>query len=366
MSRSIYIIDLLALDLPEPDSIEEFMGMIQPWLRKSAPHNPRFVAMAERVVAKFPDPEVGDREWIDSLVDDAREGNRAVWHLGLPTRDTMSVVAELVRQGTETGLSLYDDQLGLGFLPGGQVIPPEREEEWELFLQALDEQEPRPTLKQMRRKMRLLFGQHLVPHGFAFSDYTNEDIRYHSDIDEFAYYRRQHPEGWQWIRVEVRHLYGRYSCDVRISGMCKQVNDILEAATDTALSRNYAFREYQTTSPGYAPFNDIESDEKIAAGFAFVENKVMPLLDRMRTLEGLNWACNHPDAFDTVGKHLRQGLYSSLVCAWLLRDPAWDERVEWFSQRAVQLAEGNPLNSHHPAKLQRLLTYLREQVKPLR
>jgi len=360
MSQSIYIVDLQSLNLRQPETVGEFWTLIEGQQGKSATVNPRYLALAHHIVERYPGPESPDSVWLRSPVQEAEKLKETIWHLELPAEERMAVTAHLVKQGNALGLALYDDQLGMAFLPSGAVIPEARQSEWECFVEELKNHQ-RPSKAQIRKKMHALFQQRLAPYGFVpLEGPVNSEV---------TYYRREVPDGWQRILIHIRELYGEYRCEARVAGCCQLVHAICEATlgrkNTLGVDIDYDFDPSDLEIP--PGIWRIETEDQIRALFETVETKVLPCLDRIKDLEGLNWLHNHPDAYATVGRIVRKSRYTALICAYLMSDAGFAERAREFAERAEALAAKFPRDyANLPSELEQLLKYLRENVKPLR
>jgi hypothetical protein len=86
--------------------------------------NPKFARLARALIERFP-AEVGGRgeataSWVESPPD-GRTDTR-VYSLGLYDEGITELLPVLVAQATALGLTVYDDQAGRAYLPGGQVL----------------------------------------------------------------------------------------------------------------------------------------------------------------------------------------------------------------------------------------------------
>jgi hypothetical protein len=363
MSHSIYIFDTERLKLPRPYTIALLWNHIQKFRDEPAPVNPRYVELASTMLEEFPTREMlvergedeRDSVWLNSPLNEARQITQAVWHMDLPTDQGPQVLAKLVKYGTQLGLTMYNDQLGIGFLPDGGVIPSERAEEWEAFQEEAESIE-RPTKAQMRSKMRKLFADRLASHGFS-----SGEIPTRSGFD--AFYRRQTDDDWQAVGFRVENWYDTFVCEVRLYGCSAAVRAINDAAFGLVtepfdiFSSNYSFQLNGAEWPRHSSF-EIESEEQVDELFDRLLNKAMPLLDKARTVAGLNWLLHDPEA-EFLGRYLRDTEYASLICAWLTNDACFEERVRRFAQ--IEAEEAQRPNGRPAGRLARLLTHLRER-----
>ncbi|WP_341912186.1 hypothetical protein [Polaromonas sp. YR568] len=363
MSHSIYIFDTERLKLLRPYTIALLWNHIQKFRDEPAPVNPRYVKLASTMLEEFPTREMlvergedeRDSVWLNSPLNEARQITQAVWHMDLPTDQGPQVLAKLVKYGTQLGLTMYNDQLGIGFLPDGGVIPSERAEEWEAF-QDEAESIKHPTKAQMRSKMRKLFTDSLAAHGFSPYEVP---VRLGFD----AAYLRQDADAWQVAAFFVKERYGNFYCEVKFYGANFAARAVYDAAMSTVskpgdwVPGNYEFGLNDVEWPRRSPFL-IDTQQHIEELNDWLLNKAIPLLDRVRTVEGLNWLMNHPD-MEFLGRYLREVEYTSLITAWLTKNPCFEERVRRFAQ--IEAEEAQRPNGRPAGRLARLLTHLRER-----
>lgn len=364
MSESIYIIDWQTPKLPEPRSEGDLWKLIERQKEQPSDLNPRYIALARHIVAKFPGPEASkDSIWVASPLRQVANLKEAVWHLELPKRSRVEVTRELVAQGGALGLALYDDQLGLGFLPGDRILPESAREDWEALTNEIPRQ--KLTQQQVQKKIDGLFAGWLAPHGFV-----PVAPRYKGTVSCF---QREDANGKQCVTAGVHSSGDDFYCLVSIDGHVNLLRDIQLNAIgpDKRIDPDMPASEYRLglLSLEGAPGNNffVDTEHQIRELHQFVESKAVPLLDRLLDLEVLNWAFNHVDAYKTIGRQMRRDRYASLICAHLFNDPvAIEQRAKEFADSAAAFAARNPnVFGHLPAELDRMKAYLRDSVKPL-
>jgi hypothetical protein len=140
MSAGIYVIDPKRLGIAMPATLKDFGAILEKWAGVEGEPNPAFVELARRLEARFPSPEVAgaDSVWLSSPVAEAAALTGAIWNLGLPDREMVAAERLIAQAAGALGLIAYDDQVGIGFLPGGAIVPEERRALWEGTLAAID------------------------------------------------------------------------------------------------------------------------------------------------------------------------------------------------------------------------------------
>jgi hypothetical protein len=158
-----------------------------------APPNPKFAQLAHSLSQRFP-AEVGGRgdaeaNWVELPLDGYHRTR--VYSLGLSGEGITRLLPALVTQATALGLTVYDEQAGRAYLPGGVVLD-------DAGLHAVREAgvdaAPGVALAQAKARYRAVVEPALLPHGFRFKA---EKSQWHLV--------RTCPLGQQRITLAVRH-----------------------------------------------------------------------------------------------------------------------------------------------------------------
>ena len=372
MSRVLEIIDLEGLGLPQPETIFQLAELIHAKAEERPRPNPKYVELARRLVQIFPtaeaiaaggDPDADESVWLGDPVEQAKRAG-AVWGIQLPGDRGLSVVHAAVEAGRELGLTMLLDSMGVAFLPDGRVLPEERQEEWDLFMEFGPEEEApakekRPTLPQLRKKLRVLFEQRLAPHGFGqlpLEDPTFP-VNYRRPVDV---------GGWQQVTfVADRHHDDFCLPYVLLSGQCARVHQILLAALGPAerpRDRDYTFflttLAEMTVSRIYV--NTLKQIDQV---LELLEQAGLPMLDQARTVAGLDRMYSHaPENVDWL--NAKRESFTALICAYLTGNPSFLE-LEQQVREFVKRYDKTPDHPYRTENLDRLLAYLRDHVKPL-
>ena len=347
MTDMLQIIDLQRLGLPMPRTIHELSDLVQASFSAKPGVNPKFFELAKRVALTFP---YHDRQsesesvWHYDPLKQAHEITEAVWNFELPFEATTEVTVHLVKEAVALGLAVLYDSEAWGFLPNGKVLPVERHAQWDEIVDAV-ETFKRPSLGQIRTKMRELL--------FEF--------------------RRESELGSQELTICVESYYGDHHARVLIGGDCAPVRAILLASQEPGyekLSPKYDFRA--AVLPQSAPETDLTNDRlyletpgQINRFLDLLEEIGVGYLDQARTIEGLSKLCNDKPN-QNPGQMLqgREG-FTSLICAHLTCHPCF-ESLEQIYRKEADIADKHLKNSPSgTAYLDRLLKFLREEVKPL-
>ena len=138
--------------------------------------NPALQELARQLSACYPSmdspgEDIRDAVWISNPVKDVEAMERAVWVLGLPDEDRVTVLCHVVEIANMLGLTVLDDQMGMVFLPGGKVLPANKRALWEGVKAHVRNAPPvKVTKAQLRKKMLGIFTPILLKHGFEMLD----------------------------------------------------------------------------------------------------------------------------------------------------------------------------------------------------
>ena len=366
MSQVLEVIDLDRLGLPRPKTIVELAKLIAARQEDNPGPNPKFIDLARRISALYPspeavaasaDPEVEASIWVEDPVQDAQRAG-AVWGVDLPPQGGSKLLHDLIDQGRQLGLTMLLDSMGVAFLPDGQVLPAGRQREWDIFMEMAPEQK-HATMGQMLKRLEALCGPRLAPHGYR----PLPRERKATAIE----YRRAVDGGWQQVRFSLVQTYGHFYVLVILTGQCAPVRGILTAVLGPEVShweweKDYHLYLQMLGFPKRSRFY-VDTPEQIEEMFAMLESAGLPLLDRVRTVAGLDRM--YSEAPDTAEWHgARDRRFTALICAHLTRNPRfaeWEARVREF----VKKDDENLRSPYRTDNLERLLAYLREHVEPL-
>ena len=121
MYSSLYLFDLNRHALPMPASTKDLEALQLALQDKPDGKNLRFIEFALRFEDKFP-ARAGEGASRGPLAR-ASAVRHAAWQFDLPSTNTQHAYHAAVEIAGSLGLVAYDPELGIGFLPGGRVIP---------------------------------------------------------------------------------------------------------------------------------------------------------------------------------------------------------------------------------------------------
>jgi hypothetical protein len=168
LSSTIYIIDPKRHAIELPRTLADFGAILERWGGEDDEVNPAFVALGKRLESRFPPPETAgdDSVWLASPAAEAATLGSAVWNLELPREDTIAVERFIAASAGELGLIAYDDQIGIGFLPGGAIVPEDRRALWSESLAAIDSGAVLGGASDVRKLVLATLDTILAPEGF--------------------------------------------------------------------------------------------------------------------------------------------------------------------------------------------------------
>ena len=142
MSHSIYIFWQKIDNSPPPRTLADFGALLGRYeklrIEQLEPGwSKMYVLLARELVRRFPWKPEADRDesddivWLNDPVAEAQQLERAVWNFELPweSESFVKVMAHVQLLAKPLNLLLYDDQVGIGFLPDGTMVPLDRAEQ---------------------------------------------------------------------------------------------------------------------------------------------------------------------------------------------------------------------------------------------
>lgn len=127
---------------PEPVTFEIASQTARALQTAKAAANPKFRALALQLLKHHPsqasDPTYPHSAWRGDPLKDAQTGDDALFTLELPPADRVELLRLVVDQAAALGLTVFDDQDGMVFLPSGTVLPEERAASWALLKAQMD------------------------------------------------------------------------------------------------------------------------------------------------------------------------------------------------------------------------------------
>jgi hypothetical protein len=292
--------------------------------------NPIFLALTQALQSQ---PTV-DAGWVQALAERARRLPDTVWNLSLPADGLVQTLQAVVHQATALGLVVFSEPLGMVFLPGGGVLPPNMQSQW-AELTAHLQASPPLNKTEVTQLTATLMREQLAPHGFV-------PRRIEDECD--AQFVRPTRDGYQSVLMRVIDDSPFPRCVVRCGHRSEEVENIFEQIFGPAIRIPWTFwfnpSIFVGASGGDLP---IENSAGIRAVLGIVERYGMPPLDLAREPGGLDRLMNEPqrfpfsfpnlhpqaarnlaDEYVSAGRNL---CLKTLIVAWQARNPAFENRV---------------------------------------
>lgn len=340
MSLSLYLFDLTQAALPAPLTLAQ-MGTLLDVLGEREPGvNPRFLALGQRLERAA---SGNGLRWLNSPAQEALTVTSGLWHLEVPTPQTVRTVHSVAQLANELGLCAYCDQIGIGFLPDKRITPANRSELWHaMLLEAQTASQPtQPPFSQVVAQVTERFTQLLGPHGFTLAGPaarpTSQSVK--------LYFERPISEGRQCVALSV------HEHQTRDGDMARACNFDLQTFHD-AVSRVEMPSQQVNDSPAFKVDNGflgksgaIDQAEGIDALILDCERRGLPLLDLTRDLAGLDQVFHGPCADEILSSGFTSmRKYSSVqmprfAVAWLNGNPHFDQLAQEYLHRLANRPE---------------------------
>jgi hypothetical protein len=341
---------------PVPASVQEADRINTQLHREGGAQNPKFVELAQRLMARFPGPDAqaseddddGDDDadfedgdvWTDVTLDGQVGG--PVWGVGVLTQHMNTVLPFVFAEAGKLGLVVYDPQAGEVRLSGGRVLTqagqqPQQFEEESAPSSSGESHEAQyaadmeNTLRgpdHIMQLMRQVLDPVFIPLGFKAK--KNREGRRISTI-----YRRKFDDciqiiAWAiddftggaditWIPV-IEPIYPVELKDLGLQGYIyfdlQKTFEILESAPPGQTYRDPLgnARRHKVESVNTRS----ELNAFVSSGVLAIEKVVLPLMERMRSFEEMDRVLNAPEAeLPQVDANK-----SRIPIAWIAKNPA--------------------------------------------
>ncbi len=364
MSYDIRIWEQLA-NRTAPQSLKD-AGRTMMELEKISPGaNPKFVALAAKMVESHTysamyesgDRAAQDATWFGNPVQQAKDLEKAVWAVALPDEDRVNILRFMVDNAAGLGLTVFDEQLGMAFLPNGTVLPRDKQAMWDGLKNEMKTM-PAPTTKpQMRKAMLEKVTPILERHGFQGKKSKEFDMEF---------FRATGDGGSQRITVRVHGSSPDYRYWVAAEGYDTRIQTIVEAVCDLKVFNEPHIFAMSLGSiaklPGGGGEVGIDSSDKISIMLSALENKMIPVLNLALSLQGLDELLNE-NVSEPFAKREREMAFTPLIVARL----TGQRDFETFSREYLAFFEALPefLRYRKLPSLLMLIPYLYEHVQPV-
>jgi len=327
--------------------------------------NPKFVALAERLTKRYPcitsrqAEEMPESElaWSDGPLDGKTAS--AVYGLGVRVDLLAEVRPFVVDQAKALGLNVFDPQAGEVFLANSKVLRVPFSSSVPVPEKDYDDV---PTGRDLERTVFERLVPFLTKHGYKARKTDRS-------------FKQAFPGGWHSIRVFALDWWPLYSeFTIAVHSRFDAVTDLSvsiddpEASPENArgrtttalgmkkwLSASELLHGGGNTSLQYKITSHSQIDMAMEHLFPSIETRLLPLLERYKTLEGLDALLNPVQvtdspfftSYEVAGKHI--------ITAYLARNPRLESLCEMFLAKArdqrlrisllkyVEYVRGHPL-----------------------
>ncbi|MDA7418513.1 hypothetical protein PGB34_19250 [Xenophilus arseniciresistens] len=366
---------------PNPTSLEEAGRTMQALERLRPGLNPKFMALAERMAARYPvlgreqqfvsatEDDGNGAAWLGDPREQAKNCTEAVWAFELPTEDPVRALRFVVDNANALGLTVLDDQIGMVFVPPDQVLPPEHAALWQSAKREMDAPQKRWSVSKARKEMKDRIAQLL-----AHTDFRLDESRTTATGFRFS---RVTEAGTQSIYVGCRAIHGEPQCTVRASVGSQAVAQVMHALfpdrLESSLNEQVGF-DFGSFHGNPSTDVPVESAEQALAILRTIkESPGFQILDITRTVPGMHRILTEMELFTlhqvspkdprTLAQQWREtgGGSPALIFAWLIGSDHFEEIEHQARQLSKDWSPEGRQREH--AELDRVLAYLREHCK---
>ena len=342
--------------LPEPATLAQACEYYRVLNEKQAPVNPKFIALARQLMAHYPSQDSSnpdDDVWVGDLIGQASNCDQAIFAFSLPPVNRLGLLRLVADEATALGLTVFDDQIGMAFLPSGRVLPEVHAAAWAQMKRDMDAA-PKPRTKvQMRKHVAAQFLQAFGSQGFEVVKPEHCEIQL----------RRKTDEGHQDIRLFVNGSGSEFTCDVYFSIVNQRIIAIFEPYAVENQTSGKAMRLKLTDfiAPSYGGY-PVSSPQEMKSLFDAIQAHAMPVLDMMSNAKGLD------QFFHGENPRIRHnsGFWSNsnvrliaLVAACLAGNPQFDELAAGYLKRFKDSSVPGFAD-----RMDQLVRHLRAHVRP--
>ncbi len=347
---------------PWPASVDEAQQLLSRVATAQPGQNPKFLALASKLTSRYPcicSPEAEDISedewaWSDGPLDG--KTNKAIYSIGLNVGMLDEVRPFVFQQAREAGLNVTDDQAGETQLASGVLLS--------VQAKAVSAQASKYADVPTRRELEQVVFERLVP----FMEKHHYKVR-KSDRS----FKCSFPGGWHQITLFTEDrwpLHCRFK--LLVESRFDAVTDLTSSIGMPQLSAKET-KHQRTTIIGNAKWVD-DKPEFIHPGnkeyvvakkseiekvmnhfFAKLENRLLPMLEKYKTIEGLDQLLNPDPVTGSVFFTCYTTGSAHVVAAYLARNPRTDQLCEEFLINTAQL----PDDPYLVGSLRRCVEYVR-------
>lgn len=341
MSYDIYFWDGAAT--PAPATLADAVSGLRALADQPRPAGSRLPAFAALVEAQFtaPTQEASLRRQFEGFARAVAQGG-AILAVELPADDRLPVFRFLVETALAQGLAVFDEQIGLLFLPDGRVLPEEGAGAWSDIKRELDkagESELPRTLAGLKKRCEADLSALLLPLGFQKENQPNSDFP--------AFMRAGKPGIYQRVSADFRGSYPYYNVSIYFAVRCEGAVEKLSRAGFSKVLDTLFFRLSAVSGRS----EEVVSSESYGALLGAIKEYALPLLEEGKTVVGLDRLLNtdfNVKVRDSIRRNL--AMPNCLAVAWLARRSDLELLIAELDEAALVIWDTSSRKIEHARK----------------
>ena len=290
--------------------------------------------------------------------------------LTLPDYGTELGLRFIVQTAMALDLVVYDHEMRMVFLPPNTVLPIEADEYWDALCENLD----KPAFPTTDNAFAQWFEPHLAKmlakYGFVDRIITTEEYIEGYDGISKKYYARQVESGEQhvWVSYSAHKHTAEYRPYVYLGLLYPKINKILNQFNFELPYKGGGGYTYQHSFSASILLGKFVSNYELALSYiSLLESQLIGMAKTASTIKNLDaflYREKESTHIKIAYKHLAYAPFT-LVLSRLANSPNFGEIAEQLAnpQNLANDTEDNKARYH--IEYEKLLKYLREEVKPL-
>lgn len=362
MSHSVYILDSLS----KLQTLEQVLTSFHELQSiQDGEVGQGLLAFARKLEELAPQIEP-ENEYLSSLYAGleqlVKENYKRLLPVDMPPNEWVSTLKLMVEIAKEVNVAIWDDSIGMAFLPNGKILPNDKAKLWKNAITEMEQVSDFPTTLSAFKK----FAQPKIEalafqHGFCQKG--------KNEVDGYTFYEKKCGEIVQ--RFSAGFWGGGEFCMIAgVSIHCKSIRDIYSKFLFTpvtgSLGENIIFpnidKEYNSIGS-----SAIKTVDEFFECLTYIEEHMLPLFEAVQSIKGLDLLLNG-DLAPSIRDGAQHRFYMPhcLIIARLANNPQFEELCTSLGT----YGEGSNRNwganaSARESEWPKLVKYLREEVKPL-
>ncbi len=336
MSHGVYVWDPQPFGV-EPTTYEEVSETFKKII-VSVQNSPsqRILAFAKQVQDKIVEIDPEDellKTNFGHYENEIKEHKKAVLSIELPTEYIIEVLRVLVQAAHEQRLVIFDDHMGMIFLPNGHILPESKAEIWKGALREVASTDFPRTKAAFKKWFHPLFENMLAKHEF---------IKNSKDTNGNSKYIRHTPLGDQHILIEYQGYGGGFAPGVCFYMDCASVSDIYYRFDFVKYSKVFSM-SFSDFFPNWSVFEEEVTSYNLALErLNSMDSLIFPLLDSVLNIRGLDNLMNG-DVNPLFKEKMHGSFYSPhcLIIARLAGNSNFEELAKKFEAFSLEGRDWN-------------------------